>query len=250
MFNFRVNLLPIQQHGFRKGRSTTTALASMVADWSSAYEDGLSTGVLLWDLSSAFDTIDVHLLCEKLSIYGLTHRSIAWFQSFLTMRQQRVQVGNEFSQPETISIGCPQGSLLSPLVFLIYIADLDQWVKNVNVRGYADDTISSISDTSEEIIIKKLEEDAGLILQFMASNFLSANPQKTGFLLIRKSKSTSIRSVEIGGKVIEEEPCHRILGVTINNTLSWKDHVIGKGGLLSAVYQRIGALRRPRRGRL
>ena len=111
-------------------------------------------------------------------------------------------------------------------------------------KGYADDTVSSVSDACEESIIRKLEADAGRILRFMASNYLVANPQKTGFLLIRKKKTSTTRSIEIGGKVVEEEECHRILGLTVNNTLSWKDHVIGKGGLLSAVYQRIGALRR------
>ena len=112
----KYNLLPQQQHGFRAGRSTTTAVASMVAEWSAAYEAGQSTGILLWDLSSAFDTIDVKLLCEKLYLYGVMKSSVAWFESFLTKRLQCVQTGNGTSEQETVSIGCPQDSLLSPLL--------------------------------------------------------------------------------------------------------------------------------------
>ena len=109
------DLLPLQQHGFRANRSTTSGLASMVAEWSKAYEAGQTTGVLLWDLSSAFDTIDVNLLCKKLGIYGVAERTVGWFKSFLMAREQRVQIGDSTSQMQTISVGCPQSSLLSPL---------------------------------------------------------------------------------------------------------------------------------------
>ena len=121
---------------------------------------------------------------------------------------------------------------------------MELWVKDVSIKGYADDTVSSVSDVNEDVIVSKLEADAERILRFMASNSLSANPQKTGFLLIKKNNATEKRDVKIDDKTIKEERCHRILGITVNNTLSWNDHVDGKGGLLNAVHQCLGALRR------
>ena len=93
------SLLPQQQHGFRPGRSTTTALASMVSEWSRNYDAGMNTGILLWDLSSAFDTIDVEVLCDKLALYGVSHNSVSWIHSFLTQRKQIVKVGSSLSRP-------------------------------------------------------------------------------------------------------------------------------------------------------
>jgi len=240
----RNRLLPEQQHGFRSGRSTTTAVASMIAEWSKAHEENKTTGVLLWDLSCAFDTIDPNLLCSKLEIYGVKDRSIRWFKSFLTNRKQTVQVGSSLSEPGTLSVGCPQGSLLSPLLFLIYIADMELWVKHASIRGYADDTASSVSADVEDEVINKLETDADHVLKFMASNFLMANPKKTGFLLIRKKQSTLLRTIKVGGQNIIESNVHRILGLTVNSRLSWADHIYGEGRLLSSINQRIGALKR------
>ena len=223
----KLNLLPLQQHGFRAGRSTTTAIASMVSEWTRAHEKGLSTGILLWDLSSAFDTIDVDLLCSKLGLYGVAERTVGWFRSFLTNRKQRVQVGSSTSEPKTVSIGCPQGSLLSPLLFLIYVADLELWVRDSVVSGYADDTATFVSDESDDTVIHKLEADAKRILGFMASNFLSANADKTGFLFIEKKRSASSRSITVGNKLVMEQSSHRVLGLQVDNRLSWQEHVHG-----------------------
>ena len=170
--------------------------------------------------------------------------SVKWFRSFLTNRKQQTQIGSSKSEAETISIGCPQGSLLSPLLFLIYVADMELWVENVTVTGYADDTASYVSDKDEDAVIKKLEGDAERILRFMASNYLSANAQKTGFMLIRGGRLSTERVIAVGDELIEEEANHRVLGIMVNNNLTWNEHVFAKGGLLSSVNQRVGALRR------
>ena len=236
------SLLPFQQHGFRASRSTTTALTSMIAEWVKNHEAGLHTGVLLWDLSSAFDTIDVDVLCRKLSLYGVNDCSVRWFRSFLTNRQQCVQVGYGTSRPKFVSVGCPQGCLLSPLLFLIYTADIELWLKDVAVHGYADDTSMSVAAVSEEDVVRKLEADAARALRFMASNSLVANPMKTGFLLIRAKGSAQQREVLVGNALIKEESHHRILGIVVNNKLSWDEHV--NGGLVQQVNRRVGALKR------
>ena len=236
------DLLPKQQHGFRANRSTETCLASMVAEWSKQYDEKRDTGILLWDLSSAFDTIDADILCRKLQLYGLSELSIGWFRSYLTNRCQQVQIGHAVSEPATVSIGCPQGALLSPLLFILYVADLELWVKNVKIHGYADDFTTSFSSCNEKEVFDKLEADAEMVLRYMASNHLSANAKKTGFMVIRNSSKQHVAGVvKVGDAVIEEKESHSILGLTVNNVLTWSDHV---NGLLPAIRHRVGTLRR------
>jgi hypothetical protein len=115
-------------------------------------------------------------------------RSAAWVDSFLEGRKQLVQVGKERSGWLDVKYGCPQGSLLSPLIFTIFTADIGLWVRKASVFGYADDTSSSTSNSCLHTAIKDLEEDANNILDFMASNYLQANPDKMGFLIIREKK--------------------------------------------------------------
>ena len=88
-------LLPDNQHGFRASRSTMSALTAMQKEWIRNTEDGLITGILIWDLSAAFDTVDTELLCQKLGLFGFDRRSCNWFRSFLTGRSQKVRIGKE-----------------------------------------------------------------------------------------------------------------------------------------------------------
>ena len=117
---FEVNkLLPDNQHGFRAHRSTMTALSAMQKDWIKSTEDGLITGILIWDLSAAFDTVDTKLLCLKLGLYGFDKKSCEWFRSFLTGRSQSVRIGDALSPSLKLVSGVPQGGTLSPMVFTL-----------------------------------------------------------------------------------------------------------------------------------
>ena len=122
-------LLPNSQHGFRSGRSTMTALSSMQKNWIKNAEEGLMTGVLVWDLSAAFDTLDVGLFLKKLSLYGADELTLSWFRSFLTERTQRVRIGSSLSNALTLTSGVPHGGILSPIVFTLYTADMELWLK-------------------------------------------------------------------------------------------------------------------------
>ena len=110
-----------------------TALSAMQKQWIKNSEDGLITGILFWDLTAAFDTVDTELLCLKLGLYGFDKKSCAWFASFLTGRSQRVRIGQELSHSLKLASGVPQGGTLSPIVFTIYTADLELWVKKSTV---------------------------------------------------------------------------------------------------------------------
>ena len=106
------------------------------------------------------------------------------FKSFLTGRRQCVRIGKAISRPRDIGSGVPQGGILSPIIFTIFGADLEDWTKNSTIFSYADDTSSSSSGKSEEEVKEKLEQDAEEILKFVASNGLVANPSKTTLMLM------------------------------------------------------------------
>ena len=118
------NILPPSQHGFRSGKSTMTAWAEMQQNWANNTESKNMTGILLWDLSAAFDTLDPDLLCKKLEIYGFDKLTVKWFQSFLNKRTQRVKIEDNVSGLVNLSSGVPQGGILSPLLFIVFVADL------------------------------------------------------------------------------------------------------------------------------
>ena len=102
-------LLPKSQHGFRANRSTMTAWSEMQEEWSKNSEDKNMTGILLWDLSAAFDCLDISILCDKLKLYGFSEITVDWFRSFLTNRTQKVKIGDTLSDSCQLHSGVPQG---------------------------------------------------------------------------------------------------------------------------------------------
>jgi retron-type reverse transcriptase len=108
-------IIPKTQHGFQKGKSAQTALISMFDQWQQAMERVQSTGVILFDLSSSFDTLDHEILAKKLASLNFSDQSLKWVKSFLEGRKQQVQVGKALSSVRHLELGVPQGSVLSPL---------------------------------------------------------------------------------------------------------------------------------------
>ena len=240
-------LLPDNQHGFREGRSTMTALTAIQKQWIASTEEGMMTGVLIWDLSAAFDTLDPWLLCEKLRIYGLDLKSRNWFRTFLTGRTQRVKIGDQLSDPLKLTSGVPQGGILSPIIFTIYCADMGEWVSDSTIFNYADDTSSSYANISLELIEEKLEKDAEGMLCFMASNGLVANPDKTVYMMLgrkRAEQEANPLSIKVGDCLIKNSNHTKLLGVTVDEQQNWNKQFHGKGGLIASLNSRLFTIRR------
>ena len=122
-----------------------------------------------------------------------------------------------------ITAGVPQGGILSPMVFTIYTSDLQYWVKKAKIFNYADDTSSSCSAKELSIVLSDLEQDARIILNYMASNGLVANPQKTVFMLINNKETSSEKvKIQVGENQIEQENSTTLLGMKIQDNLGWK----------------------------
>ena len=236
-----LGVLPRSQHGFRKDRSTVTAVASLEHDVKRALHGKKKAGALLFDLSAAFDTIDTTILCDRLRKYGAKQAVCDWLQSYLSGRKQTVLYQGESSDILANETGAPQGSALSPLLFITMIADIDQVIQDLEglfLVGYADDTtLVAIGDTEEEVR-RKLQEGSERILQYMTTSGLIANPEKTHFIMFSKADQEPLK---VGECSIQESKTVVLLGMRINKTLSWQSHITE---LETELRKRIGILRR------
>jgi exonuclease III len=237
-------LLPSNQHGFRPRRSTMTAWQEIQLDWATKNESNLVTGVLLWDLSAAFDTLDCEGVCDKMEMFGVQARSIKWIRSFLSGRSQRVKIGSKISVSRLVPTGVPQGGVLSPLIFVLFVSDLQDWLKHSTAATYADDTTTGTSGYNLAETLAKLEEDASKVLSYMASNGLVANAKKTAFLLLNAARNKDVVNVKIGTEVVRREESAVLLGIRFQDDLQWKAQIFGKGGIISSLNSRLYIIRR------
>ena len=168
------NILYKYQSGFRKHHSTDTCLSYLTDKVKIGFEEGLLTGMVLIDLQKAFDTIDHSILLEKMSCLGFAGKTIAWFTSYLTNRSFIVNVGKESSSPGKLSCGVPQGSILGPLLFLLYVNDMPQAV-NSELLLYADDTCLIYMGKNIQKIEEQLNSDFTSLCEWFIDNKLSVH---------------------------------------------------------------------------
>ena len=183
-------------------------------------------GVFL-DFSKAFDTVNHEILLDKLYHYGVRGCAHKWFSSYLTDRQQFVTYNGMKSQNQVIKCGVPQGSILGPLLFLIYINDLATVCKNTFPILFADDSNLFISGRDSDLIMKTLNEELKEISLWLKANKLSLNIKKTHFMIFSsKNKAHPNVYINIDGETISENSKTKFLGVIIDNKLCWKDHIL------------------------
>ena len=157
---------------------------------------------------------------------GGEEKTCKWLLSFLSNRSQLVRIGNQVSDLVTLQLGCPQGSVLSPLLYTIYTADLEYWLDEHSAILYADDATAVAVGRNDEESIQQLEIIANKYLRYTASNFLKANEAKTVFMLVRSDGKENMmtRSLQVGSNTVPESYKMVFLGVTICNNLSWLEH--------------------------
>ena len=216
----KYELLPNSQHGFRPKRSTTSALLSLTTHWDMNLKKHKFVGALMLDLSAAFDTLSADILCEKLEILRFDKTTVDWIKSYMTGRRQKTRMGNTTSTPIEVTVGTPQGGILSPLLFSLYITDIELWTDSF-VSSYADDMTITLSSDSLENLKLRLAREAEKLLSYMASNFLGANAQKTEFLLMsRGNKHLSNEHIEIGNSLIYSKDSVKLLGLNVSASLT------------------------------
>ena len=167
--------------GFLRGHSCCTTLVKMVDDWCLALDSKKVTGSIAIDLSKAkaFDSICHNLLLAKLRAYGVGEEAIDFLHSYFSGRKQRVKVNGVFSDWLPVYCGVPQGSLLGPLLFNVFINDLNFSVQLSSLRLYADDTSAYASNTYISALELSLNKDVENLSSWFASNYLSVHSKKT-----------------------------------------------------------------------
>ena len=217
-FLLKNKVLSRKQFGFLSKRSTVDALTEMLENIQRLREKNVLAHCTLLDLSKAFDTVDHSILLDKCSKYGLRGKIEELLKSYLKDRKQFVRYKGKSSSTKKIECGVPQGSVLGPLLFLIYINDIVDIPKHNNILLYVDDTniFGKYEQTQHTIDLK-------LISSWLASNKLTPNIKKQ--LLLLGPNNLSDKKLIWNGEEVEESKCVKYLGVKIDNKLTFEEHI-------------------------
>ena len=231
------NILFCNQYGFRKNNSTTLALAKITELIKETIDNKkIGCGVFI-DLRKAFDTVNHNILLTKLEHYGIRGIAVNWFKSYLTNRKQYVFLNGESSKLQQITCGVPQGSVLGPLLFLLYINDLPNVSKVLKFYLFADDTNIFYEADSliklQQVINKELKE----LRTWLIVNRLSLNIDKTNFIIFHpynKPINQNI-TIKLHKNALIEKDHIKYLGIMIDSTLTWQTQIDKLSSKISSV---------------
>ena len=175
------------------------------------------------DLSKAFDSMNHGLLIAKLHAYGLSIEALELIQNYLSNWKQRVKLNSTFSTWKEIKVGVPQGSVLGPLLFNVFINDIFLFVNKPKICNYADDTTIYACHTDLNNIIKNLEAYGSILSNWFSSNFMKLNDDKCHLMIFGNTKN--VTTINIGNAEIKESYSEKLLGITFDKKLSFKQHI-------------------------
>ena len=226
------NLFYKSQYGFLPEHSTELSCLELIDKITLDLDNKQTPVAIFMDLSKAFDTLNHDILLSKLSYYGISDIALIWFRSYLTNRSQYVELNNTCSSTATISTGVPQGSILGPLLFLIYINDIPNSSTTFSFVLYADDTTlySSIHymfpSSSNKYISKTLNDELTKVHNWLCVNKLSLNIEKTKYMIFKLAgKRTPTLNLNIENTKLEQVREFTFLGIILDEHLNWHAHV-------------------------
>ena len=272
-------LLHPSHHGSRSQHSTCTALIEMYDSWIQSSEKDEMAGVMMLDLSAAFDLVDHQLLLQKLELMGFEQPAVTWMWSYLSHRSQCVYVDGKLSGFKPVDVGVPQGSVLGALLYMLFVNDLPEVVhghpgpvKGEDQQGacshsvhdgisfniscpecgtlccYVDDSTYVYSSSDPAKLTAKLSEQYRCIAEYMGDNKLVINDDKTHLLVMGTKKQARFRKqvrIDTGTVVVAPIETEKLLGINIHQSLKWKEHVIsGKKSMINTLTTRLNALKR------
>ena len=227
-FLVRYEIIFDSQYGFRRGHNTTHATLDFLRSVEDAIEMNEHAIEIFCDLSKAFDTLNHKILISKLEHYGIRRKALNWVESYLKDRKQYTEWGNCKSSLLALETGVPQGSILGPLLFLIYINDLPS-ATNLKSVMYADDTNLLVRGKNLENVVRELNRELENINDYFKANQLKLNPHKTKMVYFSKTLThpqNTDEDVTLDGVKLKYDEYAPFLGIQIDSQLNWDKHCI------------------------
>lgn len=223
------DILYKKQYGFRTNHSTYMAVVDFINDVCRAINNDMKTVGIFMDLSKAFDTIDHSILLAKLNHYGFRGITQDWFRNYLSNRKQFVVYNSKKSQFENIKCGVPQGSILGPLLFILYVNDICNTSKVLKTILFADDTTCFYSHKNVNILCDTVNKELKEICNWFKANKLSLNAKKTNLMFLgTRFQTKNVRddcNVFLDGCRLTRVTEAKFLGITIDENLTWKKQI-------------------------
>ena len=215
------SVLSDKQHGFRsKKHSTETQLILTTHDLSKCLNNKSQVDMIIMDFSKAFDTVPHNRLLNKLKRYGINNKSHAWILKFLTCHEQRVVISGEHFPWTHVKSSVPQGTVLGPLLFLIYINDLPNNIHST-VRLFADDCVL-YREINNQLDSQELQKDLDELTKWEHDWQMHFNPEKC---FVMKERNIKQFNFTLGNTILQEKDNHSYLGICITKDLNWNKHI-------------------------
>ena len=233
-FCYKYDLIFEDQYGFLKNKSTTDAILKFTQECYAALNSKQPLISVFLDFSKAFDTICHDILLRKMEAYGIRMTNLDLFKSYLSNRSQYVQIDGISSQSTEITCGVPQGSILGPLLFLLYINDFNKCSRSqifnngtecLNFIHFADDSTLYAKEESMQQLAQKINLQLQNVVRWLHINRLSLNVAKSSFTVFSRSPPAVFPSITINGVSLTHSPCTKFLGVLVDNKLSFSPHI-------------------------
>ena len=258
------HLLHPSHHGFRSKHNTCTALLQMFDTWLDAMENDNLSAVIMLDLSAAFDVVDHDILIQKLQLYGVDDDALTWFRSYLTNRSQQVLIEGSLSKSLFLDAGVPQGSVLGPLLYIIFTNDLpeavhdhlaeDNSMYNIHCQtcgsicSFADDSSITVSRADPAELDQVVDMKYKQVEEYMSANKLVLNSNKTHLLIMttpyrhRNQGSFGI-TLNTGAEIIQPSYSEQLLGGFVSNDFKFNNHLKdNEKSLFKSLTSRVNAL--------
>lgn len=231
-----------RHYGFRNKSNTTTTLFDFITLAQSKLDRKQKVSAIFIDMKKAFETVDRKILLKKIFSYGVKGREYKWFESYFTNRKQFIEHNGQNSTVQPIHTGIPQGTNLSTTLFIMYLNDIAEIKLNGELFLYADDIAILYATKTTQELSKQMNTDCKTLNEWMSSNKLTPNTQKTKYINFNSGETMSIvfNSVKL-----EEVKTFKYLGVTIDNTLKWKQHIQNiktKTSTMAGIFRRIATI--------
>lgn len=219
------NILHKNAFAYRKNRGCETALLYLTEEWKADLDAGKSIGIVSMDLSKAFDSVPHDLTIEKLRQYGIDNKTVNLMDNYLTNRYQRVRLNGEFSNWQLTNMGIPQGSILGPLIFNIFMNDLFYVIENSTLSTYADDTQIFYSDHDTISLQRNINNDLLRADKWFDENAMKRNNDKYQSMVLGEKNNMIIPNFTCDDHVVSKCEQMELLGVTLDNKLKFEAHI-------------------------